>query len=162
MRISRVAIEREVSSSAEVERPRKASKEKWLSRSRSAPPSFNRIRKPVEETSGSCRVLYSRYNVNMCAGCSCTLQTHACTQIRGCVTVQRDRQTRWTNSLPLFYEILGEVALHRDPSAFCVKTYIHLELFLSYSKLLAIIIRGYTCETKSWILTNFKSPVQNL
>jgi len=68
MRISRVmVIEREVSSFAEVERPRKASKEEWLSRSRCAtPPSFNRIRKPVEETSGSCRALYSRYNVNIC------------------------------------------------------------------------------------------------
>lgn len=59
-------------------------------------PSFNRIRKPVGETS-VCRAIYSRYNHRY------VWRMHACitrvtrVRTRACVTVRRGRQTRWTN-----------------------------------------------------------------
>lgn len=92
----------------EVECPHNALKKKWLSRS--AVPlrrHLTGLGSQVREMGGlmSRDVLQIQY-VNMCAGCSHALRTHACTRVR------RIRQTRWIKPLPLFYETHAECWLH--------------------------------------------------
>lgn len=132
----------------EVERPRNASKEEWLSRSRRAasPSSFNRIRKPVGETSVAGHVAWYTPDTTSIYVCVCVRDVHACarynTRTRALPYAGADKPGK-TSLMPLSYEAHARYRLRfvGDPSVLCVKARraLGILLILKYNGLRTLI-----------------------